>query len=129
MQLLLCIFSISTVFTHCGTNPTSVFLYLRLFRTFLPQCERRKLDSFFFSPVFRDASFETIGKQQWEKESISNSRKNVFSFSKRFIPTLFCKHINFALENSTVFENRRKSLIQHCERSEIHLHFEWTKIN
>ena len=28
----------------------------------------------------------------------------------------------------TVFENHRKSLIQHCERSELHLHFEWTKV-
>ena len=27
----------------------------------------------------------------------------------------------------TVFENHRKSLIQHCERSELRLHFEWTK--
>ena len=26
----------------------------------------------------------------------------------------------------TVFENHRKSLIQHCERSELRLHFEWT---
>ena len=30
---------------------------------------------------------------------------------------------------NTVFENHRKSLIQHCERSELHLHFEWTKVN
>ena len=29
---------------------------------------------------------------------------------------------------STVFENHRKSLIQHCERSELRLHFEWTKV-
>ena len=29
----------------------------------------------------------------------------------------------------TVFENHRKSLIQHCERSELRLHFEWTKDN
>ena len=29
----------------------------------------------------------------------------------------------------TVFENHRKSLIQHCERSEICLHFEWTKVH
>ena len=28
----------------------------------------------------------------------------------------------------TVFENRLKSLIQHCERSELRLHFEWTKV-
>ena len=27
----------------------------------------------------------------------------------------------------TLFENHRKSLIQHCERSELRLHFEWTK--
>ena len=29
----------------------------------------------------------------------------------------------------TVFENHRKSLIQHCEWSELRLHFEWTKVN
>ena len=28
-----------------------------------------------------------------------------------------------------MFENHRKSLIQHCERSELRLHFEWTKVN
>ena len=28
-----------------------------------------------------------------------------------------------------VFENYGKSLIQHCERSELRLHFEWTKVN
>ncbi len=27
-----------------------------------------------------------------------------------------------------MFENPRKSLIQHCERSELRLHFEWTKV-
>ena len=27
----------------------------------------------------------------------------------------------------TVFENHRKSRIQHCERSELRLHFKWTK--
>ena len=29
----------------------------------------------------------------------------------------------------TLFENHRKSLIQHCERSELRLHFEWTKVH
>ena len=28
-----------------------------------------------------------------------------------------------------MLENHRKSLIQHCERSELRLHFEWTKVN
>ena len=30
---------------------------------------------------------------------------------------------------SMVFENHRKSIIQHCERSELRLHFEWAKVN
>ena len=29
----------------------------------------------------------------------------------------------------TVFENHRKSRIQYCERSELRLHFEWTKVH
>ena len=29
----------------------------------------------------------------------------------------------------TVFENHRKSLIQHCEGSELRLHFEWPKVD
>ena len=29
----------------------------------------------------------------------------------------------------TVFENQRKSLIQHSERSELRLQYEWTKVN
>ena len=33
------------------------------------------------------------------------------------------------LYTGTVFENHRKSLIQHCARSELRLHFEWTKVN
>ena len=34
--------------------------------------------------------------------------------------------MNFQL--STVFENHRKSLSQHCERNEQRLHFEWPKV-
>ena len=33
------------------------------------------------------------------------------------------------VKRNTVFENHRKSLIQHCERSELRLHFEWTKVH
>ena len=29
----------------------------------------------------------------------------------------------------TMFENHRKSLIQHDERSELRLHFEWTRVH
>ena len=30
---------------------------------------------------------------------------------------------------NTVFENCPKSRIQHCERSELRLHYEWTKVD
>ena len=32
-------------------------------------------------------------------------------------------------DSDTVFENHSKSRIQHCERSELRLHFEWTKVH
>ena len=35
----------------------------------------------------------------------------------------------FLVQKFTVFENHRKSLTQHCQRSELRLHFEWTKGN
>ena len=31
--------------------------------------------------------------------------------------------------SNTVFENHQKSLIQHCERSELRIRFEWTKVH
>ena len=43
-----------------------------------------------------------------------------------FIKTI---HILQKLGKWTVFENLLKSRIQHCERSELRLHFEWTKVN
>ena len=35
----------------------------------------------------------------------------------------------FHFGKCTVFENHRKSLIQHCQLSELRLHFEWTKVH
>ena len=50
------------------------------------------------------------------------SRKNNFFQVKKNFPLP-------EVATRTVFENHRKSLIQHCERSELRLHFEWTKVN
>ena len=36
--------------------------------------------------------------------------------------------IFLGISRCTVFENHRKGLIQHCEQSELRLHFEWTKM-
>ena len=48
-----------------------------------------------------------------------------------FVPYgFFCLvlHATIFSSQNTVFENNRKSLIQHCERSELRSHFEWTKV-
>ena len=45
-----------------------------------------------------------------------------------FLLKPFEKFKAFISDVCTVFENHRKSLIQHCERSELRLHFEWTKV-
>ena len=46
--------------------------------------------------------------------------------SNNSIPNYFTACITNSI---TVFENHRESLIQHCERSELCLHFEWTKVH
>ena len=47
-----------------------------------------------------------------------------------FAPLIFKSWVDFQpywhKNYFTEFENRRKSLIRHCERSELHLHFEWS---
>ena len=46
---------------------------------------------------------------------------------KKHIKNGFLKKRLYSLDYSTVFENHRKSLV-HCERSELRLDFEMTKI-
>ena len=52
---------------------------------------------------------------------ISSCNEKVYWSKRSKLQTYF--------DNLTVFENHRKSLIQHSERSELRLHFEWTKVN
>ena len=59
------------------------------------------------------------------REHKKNLRKTA---KKKIAVTLFRKN-KIQAHLSTVFENHRKSLIQRCERSELRLHFEWTKVN
>ena len=62
-------------------------------------------------------------------EFISNNCKEVNPWKTWVgkLPILFM--YNTLKWNNTVFENHRKSRIQHCERSELRLHFEWTKVH
>ena len=56
-----------------------------------------------------------------------------FCLTKRKKVTIYLKvgiiPYNLISTLPTVFENHRKCLIQDCERSELRLHFEWTKID
>ena len=94
--------------------------------------------------TFRSRKFSHISPKNWSQNKIRKQSDIHFwpcsSFSKRSkMSDFFASHLisDFPLcfyDNPfnnpiTVFENHRKSLIQHCERSELSLHFEWTKIN
>ena len=52
-----------------------------------------------------------------------NTDMNTFSSKGKYVVLHYQKNA------FTVFEDHRKSLIQHCERSELRLHFEWTKVH
>ena len=53
------------------------------------------------------------------------SRDKLLSMLNCIPDWTICNQLYF----TTVFENHRKCLIQHCQRSELHLHFEWTIVN
>ena len=53
---------------------------------------------------------------------LRSNKKNQLIFFRRNL-------LYQGLHIHTVFENLRKSLIHYCERSELRLHFEWTKVN
>ena len=63
-------------------------------------------------PIFRNNSVFIT----WKRPIYFPLKKATF-FSRATCKTL------------TVFENHRKILIQHRERSELRLHFEWTKVD
>ena len=57
--------------------------------------------------------------QKWHRRSISSLQRMI----------QLKNDMSQFRKSCTVFENHRKSLIQHYERSELRLHFEWTKVN
>ena len=52
---------------------------------------------------------------------VDSWKKHEYSLGKKRGP-------NYLAKLSTLVKNLRKSRIQHCERSELHLHFKWTKV-
>ena len=61
------------------------------------------------------------------KRALKKCQKSIFWNLSKLVLVIFSKDYNYGVH--TVFENLRKSLIQHFERSELRLHSEWTKIN
>ena len=59
----------------------------------------------------------------YHQKNVKSSNKNVKETWETTYPNK-CAPVFY-----TVFENPRKSLIQLCERSELRLHFEWTKVH
>mgnify|MGYP006903763246 CR=1 FL=1 len=85
-----------------------------------------KREDIFFRPLSLSPPSEFIEEE--EEKRAKNAK--FFRFpADVFHMTLIRIIWLFFFGTFTVFENHRKSLIQHCERSELRLHFEWTKVN
>ena len=71
--------------------------------------------------------------------NLDNQRRNVSKCLEKYYPKhpkapkkleeVPYRKSTMYLPDFTVFENHRKSLIQQCERSKLHLHLEWIKIH
>ena len=103
-----------------------------------PKCHVRHTDP---RPYYSKFGNSGTGFSSCETRTYTFSYKMDFFFlfySKKFVNFSLCRqhpHYKislislFVVNIHTVFENHRKSLIQHCERSELRLHFEWTKVS
>ena len=102
--------------THLPTSPSLDLLLTRL------------NSSNVFAALLRIAAErkQKIGNVCTLNMASSSAKKELqvlaFSITKLTLKKLFDN-------TGKVFENHRKSLIQHCERSELRLHFEWAKVN
>ena len=82
------------------------------------------LDFFSISKTAKVA-FQTKYGKQLEQKLLNYLRKN--SFICHYGQNIYAFLTSNFLDGCTLLENHRKSLIQHCEQSELCLHFEWTK--
>ena len=76
----------------------------------------------------------TIWLPSWHGSSCSSIKDGsvvvvVVVVDLKIIRLLLVQKFAEIQKNCTVVENNRKSLIQHCERSELRLHFEWPKVH
>ena len=86
-----------------------------------PEC---RLASILDSAMLRNQCQHQPPTQWWPQRSSCASDRQPSPLPSGLVPQ-FCLAM---LPAHSVWKSQ-KSLIQHCERSELHLHFEWTKVN
>ena len=128
--------TITTTAIRASTAPTKLskdfmFFAVSYFFDYSKELDRAFTPSSFFSN--HPGDFYTLGQDSIFCPltcQITNlnfrSQNPDFDFK---IAQIEKKTIIFHFIWCTVFEIHRKSLIQHCERSELRLHFVWTKVN
>ena len=117
----------------CWVFQNLLMLLTYFWRTFSFLSEQAYADGGYYEESYDEGFLEAATKsleQTWSDMSTffwKTVEEGMISFS---LFLSYLSTINYLLDspNPTVFENHRKSLIQHCERSEICLHFEWTKV-
>ena len=101
-----------------GTEPSRI--YKSLFAVPGPHPDFHRLNCFKPFDLIRQNEMSDFWKSHLEEKNKS---------SWKYTLGMIVQNVKMVLKVVMVFENHRKSLIQHCERSELRLHSEWTKVN
>ena len=102
-----------------------LFLVLRTKEWKKMQLTKFKLSSFLGIPSI----YQYCSQDCWRgDEHAWNEIPRLVHRTLRIILAQLCLQLKL-MHTSTVVGNHRKCLIQNCERSELCLHFEWTKAN
>ena len=150
MKHLLLQYENYSLYVYCCIAINAILRYFVLLFSFVKTKAKHNSVLKFCSSCHRVISFATILLQNadsraWNTDSSSEERTTRKVNTTRYAtPKIQCKFVDVLLrprsswmhffgsgvwQKKKKFENHRKSLIQHCERSELRLHFEWTKVN
>ena len=77
----------------------------------------------------KDLSTKALSLNGRGEGDLKGDFRVVYDVSRRHAMSEFVFQLESSLMQLTVFENHRKSRMQHCERSELRLHFKWTEIH
>ena len=102
------------------------FFKVAYYHHYRPSSYYHSFQAALFSSLFVD-----IGKEGFFSIGQRLSRDAAAKKLELIFRTLSQVSEDFALNEKIItdFENQRKCLIQHCKRSELRIHFEWTKVS